>query len=82
MFRKALQLYRNSFAGLSQSIWLLSLITLVNRSGTMVIPFLTLYLTPTRGFSLIEAGWVMACFGLGSILGTLGGGRLTERVGH
>ncbi|MEL6637915.1 MAG: MFS transporter [Bacteroidota bacterium] len=82
MFRKALQLYRNSFAGLSQSIWLLSLITLVNRSGTMVIPFLTLYLTTTRGFSLIEAGWVMACFGLGSILGTLVGGRLTDRVGH
>ncbi len=82
MLDKALQLYLKSFAGLSRSIWLLSLITLINRSGTMVIPFLTLYLTTTRGFTMSEAGWVMASFGLGSILGTVVGGKLTDKFGY
>ncbi|MEK7225946.1 MAG: MFS transporter, partial [Bacteroidota bacterium] len=37
--------YRNAYSGLSKQTWLLSLIMLINRSGTMVIPFMTLYLT-------------------------------------
>ncbi|MCB0682893.1 MAG: hypothetical protein KDC32_18645, partial [Saprospiraceae bacterium] len=60
-----LRLYRDSFAGLSPAIWWLALITLINRSGTMVLPFLTIYLTQALDFSLQQAGWVMSCFGLG-----------------
>lgn len=37
--------YINTFRGLSQEVWWLALITLINRAGTMVIPFLSLYLT-------------------------------------
>ncbi len=82
MLNKTIQLYIKSFAGLSRDIWFLSLVTLINRSGTMVIPFLTLYLTTERQFTLTEAGWVMACFGIGSLLGTMIGGRLTDKIGH
>lgn len=81
MLTATLKLYRNSFSGLSREIWLLSLVTLINRSGTMVIPFLTIYLTQHMGFTLGQAGWVMSCFGLGSALGSLLGGRLTDRFG-
>lgn len=82
MFRKTTQLYLSSFAGLSRDIWLLSFVTLINRSGAMVIPFLTIYLTMERGYTLTEAGWVMGCFGLGSVVGTMIGGRLTDKLGY
>ncbi|MDV7139710.1 MFS transporter [Maribacter sp. TH_r10] len=74
--------YINSFKGLSKEVWWLSLITLVNRAGTMVIPFLSLYLTESLGFSLENVGSIMTSFGLGSLAGTWIGGRLTDRIGY
>jgi len=46
MFSSSLRTYRNAYTGLSRSTWLLSLIMLINRSGTMVVPFMTLYMRP------------------------------------
>lgn len=80
MLQASLQLYRNAYQGLPRSIWWLSLVIFVNRCGTMVIPFLTVYLTHS-GFSLEQAGYVMGSFGVGSILGSFIGGRLTDRFG-
>ncbi|MCP9198376.1 MFS transporter [Gramella sp. GC03-9] len=74
--------YFESFKGLRKEIWLLSLITLINRAGTMVIPFLSLYLTKNRGFSLEEVGWILTFFGLGSVTGSWLGGKLTDKIGH
>jgi len=74
--------FRNAYGGLSRSIWLLALVMLINRSGTMVIPFLTVYLTASLGFGVGEAGLVVTVFGLGSIVGTLLGGRLSDRFGY
>lgn len=81
MVTRAFNSYRNSFKGLSAQVWWLSLITLVNRAGTMVIPFLSLYLTDNLGFSLSNVGWIMSAFGLGSICGAWIGGKLTNRFG-
>lgn len=47
----------------------------------MVIPFLSLYLTASLGFTLKDVGWVLTAFGLGSILGSWLGGKLTDRIG-
>lgn len=80
--QKLFRSYFESFGGLRKEIWLLSLITLINRAGTMVIPFLSLYLTKSRGFSLEEVGWILTFFGLGSVTGSWLGGRLTDRIGH
>lgn len=80
MLQASLQLYRNAYTGLPKSIWWLSLVIFVNRCGTMVIPFLTVYLT-FKGFSLEEAGYVMAAFGAGAIVGSYIGGRLTDKIG-
>ncbi len=74
--------YFDSFKGLRKEIWLLALITLINRAGTMVIPFLSLYLTKSRGFSLEEVGWILTFFGLGSVTGSWLGGKLTDSIGH
>lgn len=73
--------YLNTFKGLSTEVWWLALITLINRAGTMVIPFLSLYLTKSLDFSLKDVGWIMTCFGLGSVIGSWLGGRLTDKIG-
>ena len=73
--------YRNSFMGLSRQTWYLSFVMLVNRSGTMVVPFMTMYLTQQMGVSIGQAGLVMAAFGLGAVAGSLVGGFLSDKVG-
>ena len=79
--RGLVDLYSGAFAGLPRRVWLLSLVTLVHRSGTMVLPFLTLYLTTQRGMSVRTAGQFLALYGIGSVLGAVIGGRLSERLG-
>lgn len=73
--------YIANFRGLSHEIWLMALVTFVNRAGAMVIPFLSLYLINVEGFDLPHVGWIMSCFGLGSLVGTYFGGRLTDSIG-
>lgn len=79
--RTPLRVFYNAFRGLSANVWLLTLVTFINRSGTMVIPFMTVYLTVDRQFTLQQAGWVMGAFGLGSLLGAWIGGKLTDTIG-
>ena len=79
--KRLINLYFNSFAGLSKEVWWLALVSLVNRAGTMVIPFLSLYLTKELNFTLSDEGWVMTSFGLGSVAGSWLGGRFTDKIG-
>lgn len=81
MITQAVSLYKNAYRGLSPSTWWLSLVMLINRSGTMVVPFMTIYLTQHLGVSISRAGLVMSLFGLGAIAGALIGGRLTDKIG-
>jgi len=81
MLKRTFTSYRDSFSGLSKEVWWLALITFINRAGTMVIPFLSLYLTKDMHLSLSEVGWIMTCFGLGSLLGSWLGGKLTDKIG-
>lgn len=74
--------YVDSFKGLSPEVWWLALITFINRSGTMVIPFLSLYLTDNLKFSFTDVSWIMSAFGLGSVVGTWIGGKLTDQIGY
>jgi predicted MFS family arabinose efflux permease len=74
--------YISAFAGFSREIWLLTFATFVNRAGTMVVPFLSLYLTKDMGLTLEEVGWIMSAFGAGSVAGSWLGGRLADRIGH
>jgi predicted MFS family arabinose efflux permease len=78
VFRAIGRAYRDAFSGLNRSVWLLSLASLVNRSGTMVMPFLTLYLIEKRGFTTTQAGQVLALFGLGAMAASYGGGWLCD----
>lgn len=73
--------YRAAFGGLPRSVWLISLVAFINRSGTVVLPFLSLYLTQVRGLNGSEAGVLLAVWGLGAIAGAWLGGTLTDRIG-
>ena len=82
MIIRTLQLYKNSLSGLSSDIWTLSIIMLINRSGMMVLPFMSIYLTKELGFSLPQAGIVLSVFGAGALAGTFLGGKAADRFGY
>lgn len=48
----------------------------------MVVPFLSLYLTASLNYTLEDVGWVLTAFGLGSIIGSWLGGKLTDKFGY
>lgn len=80
--KRLIQLYKDAFSGLSRPAWMLSLVMLINRSGTMVLPFLGLYLTSALKFDLEQTGIILSCFGIGSMAGSFLGGWLTDKFGH
>ena len=81
MLKTAFQRYINNFKGFSREIWILTFITFINRAGTMVLPFLSKYLKENLHFSYSEVGWIMVCFGSGSIIGSWLGGKLSDKIG-
>jgi predicted MFS family arabinose efflux permease len=76
-----LKKYLNNFKGFPKEIWILTLITFINRAGTMVIPFLSKYMKENLDFTYGQIGWVMVFFGAGSIIGTWLSGKLSDKIG-
>lgn len=81
MLRTALRRYINNFKGFTREVWILALITFINRAGTMVLPFLSKYLKEDLQFTYGQVGWIMVAFGLGSMLGSWIGGKLSDKIG-
>lgn len=48
----------------------------------MVVPFLSVYMTQSLGFSIKETGYVLSFFGLGAVVGSWLGGWMTDKVGY
>src|ERR1700761_8503421 len=81
MLSSPIQLYKKAYSGLSRNSWYLCLVMFINRSGTMVIPFMTIYCRHELHFTVSQATYIMMFFGVGSILGAFIGGRVTDRYG-
>jgi len=81
MLASFIQLYKNAYTGLSRNSWYLSAVMLINRSGTMVVPFMSIYCIKQLHFTIVQAGIVMTMFGIGSISGAFVGGKLTDKIG-
>ncbi|MGJ1377799.1 MFS transporter [Sphingobacterium multivorum] len=79
--KRILSIYLDSFKGLSQAAWLLAIVMLINRMGSMVIPFLGLYMTQVLHFDIKQVGVVLMSYGFGSVCGSYIGGWLTDRIG-
>ncbi|WP_395048009.1 MDR family MFS transporter [Flavobacterium sp.] len=76
-----LNAYFDNFRGFSREVWVLTLITYINRAGAMVMLFLTKYLHDNLFFSLTQIGWMFVCIGVGALFGNWIGGKLTDRLG-
>ncbi|CAM3784954.1 MFS transporter [Elizabethkingia occulta] len=77
-----LRIYADSFKGLSKEAWMLSIVMLINRSGSMVLPFLGVYMTDQLEFSIKESGIVLSFYGVGSVIGSWLGGYFTDKFGE
>lgn len=66
---------------LPHDMWALFFTSLINRSGTMVIPFLALYLTKKLGVTPAEAGTALLVYGLAAFLAAPLTGRLSDKFG-
>jgi MFS family permease len=81
MFKLIFNTYKTSFSGLSKETWLLSVVMMFNRCGSMAVPFMGLYVTQSLHRSEMDAGLIITLFGVGSILGSATGGKLTDMIG-
>ena len=67
--------------GLPKDVWVLSAATLINRAGTMALPFLALYLMKQLGLGAAQAGQGFVVYGLGAMIAAPLGGWLADRLG-
>lgn len=68
-------------ARLPRRLWILAAANLVNRAGTMALPFLSLYLIKARGFAPGAAGAMLAVYGATAFVVGPVSGALCDRWG-
>ncbi len=68
--------------GLPRTFWYLWAGTLINRAGSFVVIFLTIYLTTVRHFTPSQAGLIMGVWAAGGAAGTMIGGVAADRLGR
>jgi MFS family permease len=75
---------KNPYSGLKnipKNIWILSAATLINRAGTMVLPFIALYARQELNVSVGNAGLVLAFYGIGALISAPFSGKLSDKIG-
>jgi predicted MFS family arabinose efflux permease len=75
---------KNPYRGLKnipRNIWILSVATLINRAGTMVLPFIALYANQILSASKADAGLVLAAYGIGAFVTAPFAGKLSDKIG-
>jgi len=61
---------------------MLAIVMLINRAGSMVFPFLGVYMSKELHFEDEQTGYVLACYGIGSMIGSTLGGWITDKIGN
>lgn len=64
-----------------RNIWLLSIGTMINRAGMMVLPFIALYCVERLEVGIAESGLVIASFGVGAFVSAPFAGKLSDKIG-
>lgn len=67
--------------GLPKEMWIIAVSVLINRMGTMVLPFLVIYLTTKIGLKTGTAGFVFTAYGLGGLITAPLAGKLSDKIG-
>ncbi|MEW6733583.1 MAG: MFS transporter [Acidobacteriota bacterium] len=74
----------NPWRGLSKlpsEVWILFTTTLINRAGTMVLPYMIIYLTTGLKFSIRQAGLIITLYGIGALFTAPLAGKLSDWIG-
>src|SRR6266496_3014295 len=66
---------------LPRGAWILFFGTFLNKFGTFVLPFLTIYMG-SLGYSPAQAGLAIAGYGIGTLAASLIGGYLADTIGR
>ncbi|MGE5812308.1 MAG: MFS transporter, partial [Ignavibacteria bacterium] len=66
---------------LPREMWIIAGGTLINRTGTMVLPFLALYLTTKINLSPDKAGFIITFYGIGALVTAPFVGKLADKIG-
>ncbi len=72
--------YIDTYRGLPRGVWILAMVVLVNRAGSMVLPFMSLYMTNKLGADAEATGRALTIYGIGALIGVSLGGWLVDRV--
>jgi predicted MFS family arabinose efflux permease len=75
----------NPYKGLKNiphNVWILAVATLINRSGSMVIPYLAVYMNKKIGVNASDAGMVFVFYGIGTLITSMVAGKLSDRIGE
>lgn len=81
--RKPLERIRNIYAEYPRQFWVLILGTFIDRvGGALMFPFLTLYITRKFDVGMTEVGVIFGLFSIASVVGSMFGGALTDRLGR
>ena len=75
---------KNPYSGLKNiphNIWILAIATLINRAGTMVLPFLALYATQELNVIPGSSGLVLTFYGIGAFMTAPFAGRISDKIG-
>src|SRR5690554_702804 len=78
---QVIRMYLKSYGGLTRPAWMLAFVILINRSGAMVLPFLSLYLKDELRFEANDVALILMLFGAGSLTGSYLGGILSDKYG-
>ena len=70
------------YTGLPAAVHILCLGSFINRAGSFVMVFLTIYVSEQLGLGITFATQCFGVFGLGSIVASLVGGQLADRYGR
>ena len=70
------------YVELPRPVHILCLGTFINRAGTLLIPFLTIYLQRELELGTTFATCAMGAYGLGALVAALVGGHLADRLGR
>jgi MFS family permease len=66
-----------------RQFWILVMSSFIDRlGGAMLFPFFTLYMTKKFGISMTQVGIIFGMFALSSVVGSMIGGALTDRLGR
>jgi len=70
------------YLSLPRTVHILCLGVLINRAGTLLVPFLTLYLQSRLGLGIETATRIMGAYGAGALFAAVAGGHLADRFGR